>query len=141
MLKICHIIFNKVTWQVANGKEVRFSTDSWEGFPPICKIERLTKARTILSQAIGTFLANYWEEDLSTTKGWKWKNLEIYDIPEEDLSILKASLSMRSFNLSSAKDKLVWIRYHTREYNVKDGYKHLSKHKSNTLKLLPLYLC
>ena len=63
-------------------------------------MERLTKARRILSQTIGTSLADYWEEDLSTTKGWKWKNLDIYDIPEEELSIFKASLSMRSFKLS-----------------------------------------
>ena len=109
MLKCRYIIFNKVTRQVANGMQVKFWIDSQEGFPPLCKISKIAQAMSILTKALGTFLKDYWEEDPSTSKGWRWKYFKNFNIPLEELAIIENILSIRSFSLSSSKDMLVWF--------------------------------
>ena len=96
---------------------------------------------SILTQALETLLKDYWEEYPSTSKVWCWKSFRNFYIPPEESIIIENTMSLRSFSLSSSKDKLIWMGSKTREYNSKDGYNYLSQCKIQTLKLLPTLLC
>ena len=48
MMSSKDIVCNYVTWKIHSGEKVKFWEDSWNGFPPLCRQEKMDEAHQVL---------------------------------------------------------------------------------------------
>ena len=59
MMSSKDIVCNYVTWEIHSGEKVKFWEDSWNGFPPLCRQEKLVEARQVLKAEWGSSFWDY----------------------------------------------------------------------------------
>ena len=59
MMSSKDIVCNYVTWEFHSGEKVKFWEDSWNGFPPLCRQEKLDEARQVLKAEWGSSFWDY----------------------------------------------------------------------------------
>lgn len=53
------IITSFITWEIHDGKSVKFWEDSWNGKPPLENIQELQYVRVVLSREWGEIILDY----------------------------------------------------------------------------------
>lgn len=124
MLECRNVIMEKLTWNLGMGEEALFWSNSWGGYRAIETLSNFSASKAMLESRWGKYVKDY-IETTNGDLGWKWKLVDIIDIPITEKVELARILSNRSITFNLGRDVLIWDNSKNGEYNMKEGYKYL----------------
>lgn len=111
-----------VTWEIHSGEKVKFWEDSWNGFPPLCRQEKLDEAYQVLKAEWGS---SFWDYVLAIeihSRRVLWKEPPTHLLIQPSLLSSWDSLAERIIFLSNREDIVIWAPSRGCDYSIKDGY-------------------
>ncbi|XP_059064740.1 uncharacterized protein LOC131856820 [Cryptomeria japonica] len=72
-----YIITDHISWQIGNGQSTKFRYDSWNGEMAICDLIKDPTWIQMVESQLGSFVNNYFEEDLPNTSHRRWKRVNL----------------------------------------------------------------
>jgi hypothetical protein len=122
MIASREIVTNYISWEVNSGYQVKFWHDSWNGAPPLSKMEGVDHMIIAIENLWGSLLINYVSVISVHSRNVIWKDPSELNLPPQDCQLLEKIFSKKTMYLSNSDDKVLWAPGKEGSYNIKDGY-------------------
>lgn len=141
MMSSKDIVCNYVTLEIHSGEKVKFWEDSWNGFPPLCRQEKLDEACQVLKAEWGSSFWDYVFTIEIHSRRVLWKEPPTHLPSQPSLLSLRDFLAERIFFLSNREDIVIWAPTKGGDYSIKEHYYGLRKTYNSRRKCRAFSFC